>query len=198
MAKQSLKKTYHRLRIDPVKRNYLTQAIMISVYIAGTMAIIAIAPKALELVKPLKRIWKRSQNQQKYYISKKIKDLIKKDLLVIDKNGNVSITATGENFLAKETKKENINNKADWDGKWRVIIFDIKERERRKRDYFRIELQESGFIKLQNSVWISPFPNDDLIELLKQDLRLQSEIIYFEATKIPEELEKILSRTFFH
>ena len=41
-----------------------------------------------------------------------------------------------------------------WDGKWRILIFDIREKVRRRRDEF-VDLLRLGF-KLQNSVWVFP------------------------------------------
>ncbi|MBL7159573.1 hypothetical protein ISS85_03790 [Candidatus Microgenomates bacterium] len=47
--------------------------------------------------------------------------------------------------------------KKKWDQKWRVIFFDIEEKNRGLRDRFREKLCELGFGKLQKSVYISPF-----------------------------------------
>ncbi len=42
-----------------------------------------------------------------------------------------------------------------WDGKWRVVIWDIPEKRRIVRDLFRYKLKILGFENLQKSVWIS-------------------------------------------
>ena len=46
--------------------------------------------------------------------------------------------------------------KAKWDKKWRVVIFDILELNRRIRDIMIIKLRELGFGMFQQSVYISP------------------------------------------
>ena len=48
------------------------------------------------------------------------------------------------------------------DGVARLVIFDVPERERDKRDMIRAELIGSGFSQLQKSVWIGhhPLPQD--------------------------------------
>jgi DNA-binding transcriptional regulator PaaX len=43
----------------------------------------------------------------------------------------------------------------DWDGKWRLVSFDIPETRRTVRDLLRNRLKEWGFTKMQNSVWKS-------------------------------------------
>ncbi|MBI3070024.1 MAG: CRISPR-associated endonuclease Cas2 [Candidatus Levybacteria bacterium] len=49
-----------------------------------------------------------------------------------------------------------ILQKEKWDGKWRVVVFDIEETNRNARDIFREKLKELGFGMLQKSVFITP------------------------------------------
>ena len=61
----------------------------------------------------------------------------------------------------------------------RLVIFDIPERERKKRDAIRAELIACNFRRLQKSVWIgnNPLP-DDFIALV-DDLRLKGKVHIF-------------------
>ena len=54
-----------------------------------------------------------------------------------------------------------------WDGKWRVILFDVPETERQTRRKLRKQLLASGFGCMQRSAWISPDPLDDLAVKLR-------------------------------
>jgi len=45
-----------------------------------------------------------------------------------------------------------------WDGRWRLVLFDLPNEETRIRDRLRRSLSRKGFGYLQNSVWISPDP----------------------------------------
>lgn len=42
-----------------------------------------------------------------------------------------------------------------WDGKWRLVVWDIPEKRKNARDLLRHQLKQLGFIKFQNSIWIS-------------------------------------------
>lgn len=42
-----------------------------------------------------------------------------------------------------------------WDGKWRLVIWDIPEKRRNARDLLRYQLKQLGFTKWQKSVWVS-------------------------------------------
>lgn len=55
-----------------------------------------------------------------------------------------------------------------WDGKWRIVIFDISQLKKFYRELFRGKLKELGFYPLQKSVWIHPFDCRDEIELLRE------------------------------
>jgi DNA-binding transcriptional regulator PaaX len=65
-----------------------------------------------------------------------------------------------------------------WDGKWRAVIFDIPERFRSTRDRLREEITEAGFYRLQDSVWIFPFPCEEYVALLKADQRIGKQLKY--------------------
>lgn len=57
-----------------------------------------------------------------------------------------------------------------WDGKWRVLIFDIKEKRRRIRNTLRHLLTGAGFVRLQDSVWVYPYPCDEFVALVRAHL----------------------------
>ncbi|KKT82545.1 MAG: hypothetical protein A3B99_00690 [Candidatus Yanofskybacteria bacterium RIFCSPHIGHO2_02_FULL_44_12b] len=59
-------------------------------------------------------------------------------------------------FISAETElyREKIKK---WDGKWRMVFFDIPEHKRRHRDYLRKALKLIGFKEFQRSIWIYPY-----------------------------------------
>lgn len=46
-------------------------------------------------------------------------------------------------------------DKREWDGKWRLVIFDIPEKRRQARNLLRGSLKKWGFVHWQKSVWAS-------------------------------------------
>ncbi|OGE33940.1 hypothetical protein A3D83_03435 [Candidatus Daviesbacteria bacterium RIFCSPHIGHO2_02_FULL_41_10] len=44
-------------------------------------------------------------------------------------------------------------DKSEWDGKWRVVVFDVPEDRRQARNLLRSSLKKWGFIPWQQSVW---------------------------------------------
>ena len=71
-----------------------------------------------------------------------------------------------------------------WDHKWRIIIFDVPEKMRGKRDLLRKELIEFGFMQLQKSVWAYPYKlPEEFIDLWK-NAGILSYCVIIEAVKI--------------
>ena len=75
--------------------------------------------------------------------------------------GLVQIKSKRSDILVKLTKlgKESLNDfnldDQPWDGKWRLVIFDIPETQRAVRDLFRRRLKDWGFRNFQQSVWVT-------------------------------------------
>ena len=65
-----------------------------------------------------------------------------------------------------------------------MLVFDIPEYRKTLRDKVRRTLISIGFVRLQDSVWIYPYPCDDLIALLKSDFRVGKDLLYVIADSI--------------
>lgn len=79
-------------------------------------------------------------------------------LVLSDKGKNKVLTYDLDNLKIEKPKK--------WDGKWRVVTFDIPESYRKARDALRGHLKQMGFYEFQKSVFVHPFPCEDAINFL--------------------------------
>lgn len=117
-------------------------------------------------------------------LNQAVNRLERRNLIVVE-NGQVRLTAAGERELALyETKKKMIYRPKKWDGKWRIVIFDIWERRRNARDTIRRYLCHLGFAYLQNSVWVFPYECREVVDLLKTRFKLRPAVIYIVAESI--------------
>lgn len=71
--------------------------------------------------------------------------------LIDDKEIAYRLTDTGRERALWEKMKMSDEK---WDGKWRVVIWDIPEKRRIARDLLRYKLKQLGFERLQKSVWV--------------------------------------------
>ncbi|MBI2596559.1 CRISPR-associated endonuclease Cas2 [Candidatus Daviesbacteria bacterium] len=83
----------------------------------------------------------------------------------------------------KELISDNYEEK-DWDGKWRIVIFDIPEQKRIIRNLFRRNLKKWGFKHLQKSVWVSKRNVFDKLELYIKDLGIEKWVVVMEVNRL--------------
>lgn len=135
----------------------------------GVLLIALAAPGALQLLKPFLKKYK-SRAQRIGYIQQRFKDLEDKGLITLgEKDGKTKITLTklGEKkVLEYQVDDMELDIPLKWDGKWRVVIFDIPESRKTHRDVFRRKLINLGFERIQDSVWRHKYSCQKEIEFL--------------------------------
>ena len=164
------------------------QGLLAAVAVSGIVVIAATIPNAARLLRYMPGYKKgaRFNHQAKTALGR----LAAKGLVTFEeRNGKryARITETGEQLLALESMREaSMQKQKRWDGRWRVVLFDIPERRRGVRNRLRLFMQEYGFVRLQDSVWIYPYDCEDLIALVKADFRIGADVLYM----IVERLER--------
>src|SRR3989344_1729183 len=74
-----------------------------------------------------------------------------------------------------------------WDGKWRVVMFDIPVRYGHVRDVFRMRLRQLGLFLLQESVYVSPYPCFDEVEFLRELYGVSFTVRYLLVERIEDD-----------
>ena len=106
-----------------------------------------------------------------------------------NKDGSITITLTEKGKMKALTFYfENMKlNKGNWDGKWRMVTFDIPEKKRKGRDALRNKIKELGFYELQKSVWIYPFKCKDEIDFIIEFFGLRRYVRFVVVDSIDNE-----------
>jgi len=76
--------------------------------------------------------------------------------LIVKKDSKFSLTDDGVKMLQRADPKK--------DGVWKLVIFDIPEKQKYVRAVLRAKLKTLHFKKWQNSIWITPYALDEEIE----------------------------------
>ena len=101
------------------------------------------------------------------------------------KDGYYSPTIAGEKLFNNwQLSRYKIKQPRKWDKKWRVIIFDIPEKKKGIREQTRKILIATGFRRLQDSVWVYPYDCEDVMGLMKIDLRIGKYLLYLIVDQI--------------
>lgn len=151
-----------------VRKGEIIKDILSWLVIGGMVAVAATSPYFLYNV--LRSFHKRKQ-YNKQSVANAFYRLQKEGAILFQKRNNqlyISLTREGKRKAGKfQINNLSIQRPKKWDGKWRIIIFDISDRQRIKREAFRGFLKRLQFYKLQESVWVHPFDCRAEVELLK-------------------------------
>lgn len=80
--------------------------------------------------------------------------------LVDKKEKHYQLTSQGLNIIQVFQKKADYNKK-EWDGKWRIVMFDIPEKQRNERYWLRYHLFALDYKPLQKSVFLGKYPIEE-------------------------------------
>ncbi|OGZ22287.1 MAG: hypothetical protein A2W55_01210 [Candidatus Nealsonbacteria bacterium RIFCSPHIGHO2_02_38_10] len=133
--------------------------------------------------------WKKINEGE---LRKSINELYQTKLIKKEENADGSITI----ILTEKGKNraltydfDNIKiDKQNWDGKWRLVIFDVPEYKRSGRDDLREKLKELGFYELQKSVWICPYNCKNQIDFIIELFGLREYVRFAVVDSIDNEL----------
>ncbi|MEK7664823.1 MAG: hypothetical protein AAB361_01635 [Patescibacteria group bacterium] len=161
-----------------IPKSEIAKDILIILLVAGIVTIAATSPFFLvNLLKGFKRF--------KKYPRRKVYDTFYR----LKQQGFIDFYKEGGQIyflLTKKGKKKTswmqindlkIKKTEKWDGKWRILMFDIAELKKLYREAFRGKLKSMGFVILQKSVWIIPYDCTKEIEMLKSFFGLSNKEI---------------------
>lgn len=86
-----------------------------------------------------------------------------------------NVTAEGLAYI-KAINSKPARYQEQWDHTWDVVMLEVPESERKKRDLFRTALGQLGYGLLYNSVYISPWNYQDEVAAQIQKLELDGKV----------------------
>lgn len=142
------------------------------------------AKKGLFILDEFPHKWEKIDQKQ---IQDGIRDLNKQKLVKKKKNYDgsvvVSLTDKGKLRVLNARFKNFYNRKEKWDGKWRMVAFDIPDEYKKGRNALRYRLRLGGFYELQESLFLYPYDCqkeiDDFIKLFKLERHVRFALLEF-------------------
>jgi len=160
----------------------------------GKGAILAgafLAPKSASLLLPLVQESPDYREWKKYnvsYLQRTLKRLKRqKQVKLTEKDGQMilSLTQNGKKKILKYSLQTlNIEKPKKWDGKWRLVLYDIPKKEKTISDIIRNTLKLWEFYQIQASVYIYPYPCANQIEFMREYYGLGDKVQYMVVEKI--------------
>ncbi len=169
------------------------------VAIGSITAVALLAPNALQLLdKPLQNYFKKLDARARQREMKRILSYMKRSGLVTEnyEHGLRISKKALKRLKHADLETITIKNQPKWDKRWRVIFYDIPEKQKNSRNQLAFKLRSLDCQQLQRSVWVHPFPCEDEINAVAIAYGVETFITYLETTHINN--EKALIKRFEH
>ena len=112
--------------------------------------------------------------------------------IIKEKNGRVKIKLTNKGrkrILEMSLDSLKIKKLPKWDGKWRIVVFDIPVKQNPGREALRKKMKNLGFKQLQKSVWIIPWECEDEMLFIAEMYKVEKYVEIITADNILHEKE---------
>ncbi len=113
-----------------------------------------------------------------------------------DENNQFLITPKAIKKIKIEKIQQTDRKQEKCDGFWRIISFDIPEAQKKERNVFRSLIKRKGFLGLQNSVFIAPFADFEMLDELRRELKIEKYVSFFVAKSHSSDDDSALKQKF--
>ncbi|MBI4114552.1 MAG: CRISPR-associated endonuclease Cas2 [Candidatus Niyogibacteria bacterium] len=183
--KNNFSQIFNRLLESETVTASAARTLLALLFFGGVIVVGAMAPNIFSAFDKLNG----SRKFKKKQVQNSIQYLQRKNLVqCIKKEGNatvVTITKDGIQRVRKFVIDElTIEKQLQWDGRWRIVIFDIPEQYRSARRALRNKLKELGFLQLQKSAFVYPYPAEDEILFITAIFEVEEYVEFLTVEKM--------------
>ncbi len=158
-----------RIPVRDYRRAAIQTIALRTLYVSGALSLALLAPKMTRLLPHPDA--GQAKRRDLYARIDHARRTLKQRGLIEEIGGQLWLTDTGQAHIERILMREyKIPEPMRWDGKWRILMFDIREKRRKIRFRLRQLLQGAGFVRLQDSVWVYPYPCDEFVALVRAHL----------------------------
>lgn len=182
--------------MDRIERSALVDGVLRLALLGSVVSVGMMAPNLIQTIdKPLSKALKKlDQKSYDREIQRTLRYMRQQDLLKGDYKHGLQITDKGRTRIKKRTTGVagiKIPKPDVWDNIWRIFLYDIPEIKMTSRHGLAYKLKNLGFIQLQRSVWVFPYPCRAEVEELTTILEVDKYITYIESQTIDNQVELI-------
>lgn len=163
-------RSYNTARIGPVG-----EKILLLLMAGATLALTSRPDVSMRVLRTVPKAWKEINRRA---LRNSVQRLYRADLVqsIEHANGTLALTLTteGERRASGYRLRDIIIKKPEqWDGLWRLVMFDIPEKKRKGRNALAAKLKELGFHSFQKSAFIFPYACKDEIDFIVELFELR-------------------------
>ena len=177
---------------SPARRIGATQQKVLLLLLGGFALGLSGSPR--QFFRVARVIGKEWKNIERSTLNRAIRTLYSSKLVTTTDNRDGTLTL----LLSRDGKDvalrydlENISIKepTHWDGKWRMVMFDVPENLKQVREALRMHFENMGFYKFQKSVFVHPFPCESEIEYILEFYQARRYVRFITATEVDNAIE---------
>jgi CRISPR-associated endonuclease Cas2 len=173
-----------RLKVLDKPRQHITRDALVEHLKNGDILSVAkVSDNVIKVLAERNTVW---GNWSDYYPSS-----IERHAMRLLRRGMVAVEETEIGCIVKLTEKGkteivsykiddiSIGAKAEWDGRWRMVLFDISgetKKYEKVRKIFRTKLKQMGFYQIQKSVYVTPYPCQRQVTYLRDVLNIPKSV----------------------
>lgn len=184
LSKQSYKEE-HQQKYAPVKE--ILALLGRGAILTGALLAPKSAPFFLSLIQESPD-WETWKHYNVCYLRRTLRRLQQqKNVELVEEKGMtvIRLTENGKRKILKYSLKSlTIDKPRQWDGKWRLVLYDVPTVNKPLGDLIRQTLRTFGFYAIQDSVYLSPYPCFDQIEFLREYYQLGEKVQYMVVERI--------------
>lgn len=150
-----------------------------------------LAPNSARAIKPLLRQsshWDEWKHFNIAYLRRTLHRLEQQKIVEIQEDGDQSViqlTSGGKRKILRYSLDNlEVVKPKSWDGKWRLVLYDVPISQRGLGDLVRQALRTIGFYPIQKSVYLFPYSCFDHIEFIREYYGLGNALQYMLVSHI--------------
>lgn len=192
LEKQEKAHERRKILLDLAKTggSVVIKTLLVAALLGGAVVVAAVAPNVVS-------IFGRGGSNRRFFNAKELKHSISylklKGYADVKKEkwGNeyeITLTKSGvEKTLQNAFTTMHLRKQKNWDGLWRVVLFDIPHKRKSTRDGFRRKLNVLGFYQLQKSVFVFPYPCKTEVDFCSDVFNVADYVRFIETSNLEPE-----------
>lgn len=131
--------------------------------------------------------WEKFNLWRLRQVIKRMKDAKYVEIVKAGKIPVVKITEKGKAKLLQYDLDDIKLNQTKWDGTWRLVIYDISRNKKNFAESFRKTLKRLDVLKLQESVYLTPFKCEEIIKYFREIYQISDEVQILKVKNLENE-----------
>lgn len=160
---------------------------------------VLVAPNAPIMFAPLLRELAKKLDTRPQSLRRSLMALKRNRLLAMqEKSSGETVFVLSEDGKRRVAKGQldmlAISQPKKWDNKWRIVLFDVPERQKTARDALHRTLRDLGFCQIQKSCFVHPYECRNEVDFITEIFMISEHVMYMVVESL--EGEHILKKHF--